>query len=374
MTVEEAKIDRLQLFLLILLFELGTAIVIPLGTDAGRDAWLAVLLGTLGGVVLFFVYYQLFLFYPDQVFSSYVQSIAGKLAGGIIAYVYILYFLYTTARDLRVFGEFLLSSFYPETPLFIINALMIVVIMYAAKNGIEVIARTGELNVFLLYLIAIFGIVLLFFSNAIDFHQLKPFLENGFFPVLKSAFTEILYMPFGEAVVFAFIFPYLNRRKGGRMIGICALLFSGLSIALTTAVNLCTLGMTAMKNTPFPLLATIKEIEVMEFLQRLDVIFLISLFIGAFFKIAIYFYASVIAIADFFRLDSHRRAVYPIGVVTLIVSMMIASNYPEHIRQGLKWETPYLHLPLQVVVPVLLLLFAFWKNRNNKKIRKTPSG
>ncbi|KYD14437.1 GerAB/ArcD/ProY family transporter [Caldibacillus debilis] len=371
--MEEAKINRLQFFLLVLMFELGTAIVISLGTEAGRDAWLAILLGALGGTFLFSVYYQLHLFYPNQLFTTYVKQIVGKLAGGIIGYIYILYFLYIAARDLRDFGEFLLTAFYPETPLFFINSLMIIVIMYAARSGIEVIARTGELNVAVLYLLALSGIILLFFSNAIDLGELKPFLENGFLPVLKATFSETLYVPFGETIVFLFIFPYLNHRKGGRIIGIGALLLSGLSIFVTTVVNICTLGMIVMKNSPFPLLAAIKEIDVMEFLQRLDVYFLISLFIGAFFKIVIYFYVSVTAIADFFRLDSHKPMVYPMGIVILIISMLIASNFPEHIREGLKWVTLYLHLPFQVVVPFLLLLIAFWKNRG-KKMEEKLSG
>lgn len=47
--MEKAKISLYQLFVLILLFELGSAILVPLAIDAKQDAWLAILSGLIGG-------------------------------------------------------------------------------------------------------------------------------------------------------------------------------------------------------------------------------------------------------------------------------------------------------------------------------------
>lgn len=51
------KIDIQQYFIIIVLFELGSAILVGLGMDAGRDAWFAILLGMLCGMVLFLGYF-----------------------------------------------------------------------------------------------------------------------------------------------------------------------------------------------------------------------------------------------------------------------------------------------------------------------------
>ncbi|MED4298816.1 GerAB/ArcD/ProY family transporter, partial [Priestia megaterium] len=56
-------------------------------------------------------------------------------------FVYILYFMYDAARVLRDFGEMLLTSAYPETPLFIAHTLLMLVIIYTIRKGIEVVAR-----------------------------------------------------------------------------------------------------------------------------------------------------------------------------------------------------------------------------------------
>lgn len=44
------KINRWQLFVIIVLFNVGSAVVIGVGLDAGKDAWIAVLIATIIGV------------------------------------------------------------------------------------------------------------------------------------------------------------------------------------------------------------------------------------------------------------------------------------------------------------------------------------
>ncbi|WP_308167092.1 GerAB/ArcD/ProY family transporter [Bacillus sp. ISL-40] len=52
----------------------------------------------------------------------------GKYLRWVIGLLYILFFLYIAARNLREFGELLLSSTLTETPLLAINILMILAI------------------------------------------------------------------------------------------------------------------------------------------------------------------------------------------------------------------------------------------------------
>jgi spore germination protein KB len=76
--LEKAKINGGQLFVMMVLFELGSALLVGLGMDAKQDAWLAILLGWAGGLVLFTVYGSLFRQYPDLPLTGYLQAIMGK--------------------------------------------------------------------------------------------------------------------------------------------------------------------------------------------------------------------------------------------------------------------------------------------------------
>ncbi len=215
--MEKAKISASQLFILMVLFELGSALLVPLAIRAKQDAWLAILLGMLGSFVLFLVYHKLYTYYPDLLPTEYMQKILGKVMGTVLAFVYILYFMYDAARVLRDFGEMLLTFAYPDTPLFIANALLMLVIIYTIRKGIEVIARSGELLFIFMYILAVAGFILIVTSGLIEFTNLQPVLEEGVLPVLKVACTQTIYFPFAEAMVFTMILPYLKDQKKAKV-------------------------------------------------------------------------------------------------------------------------------------------------------------
>ncbi|MEH7558504.1 GerAB/ArcD/ProY family transporter, partial [Priestia megaterium] len=112
--MEKAKISASQLFILMVLFELGSALLVPLAIDAKQDAWLAILLGMVCSFALLLVYHKLYTYYPDLLPTEYMQRILGKVLGTVIAFVYILYFMYDASRVLRDFGEMLLTFAYPD--------------------------------------------------------------------------------------------------------------------------------------------------------------------------------------------------------------------------------------------------------------------
>ena len=96
--------------------------------------------------------------------------------------------MYDASRVLRDFGEMLLTFAYPETPLFIANALLMLVIIYTVRKGIEVIARSGELLFMLMFLLSVVGFILIVVSGLIDLTNLQPVLEEGIEPRPESGF------------------------------------------------------------------------------------------------------------------------------------------------------------------------------------------
>jgi spore germination protein KB len=364
--LEKIKINPYQLFVLIVLFEMGSALVVALATDAKQDGWITLLLGMSGGIIIFFIYYRLFKFYPDIPLTSYVQKIIGKFLGRILAFMYIIYFIYIAARVLREFGELLTTTIYASTPLLIINALMILTIMYSIHKGFEVIARVGELFFIMVYILAILGFLLVAFSGLIHLENLRPILENGLMPVIKVAVGQTLTFPFGEMIVFTMLLPFLNDKKKAKTVCITGMVLSGINITISAVINVATLGVDLYARSPFPLLNTVGKIEIGNFIQRLDVFFMLYLMVGGFFKITIYFYAAVMGAADIFRFKDQKKLCLPIGMMILFSSLAIASNYAEHTKEGLRFITIYLHYPFQIMIPMMLLVIAFFRNRKKQ--------
>lgn len=364
--MNKVKINSFQLFALVFLFEMGSAILVGLASKASQDAWISILLGMAGGLVLFLIYHRLFTYYPDLPLTGYAQKITGKWVGRIIGLVYISYFIYLAARILRDFGELLTSTIYTRTPLFVITSLMILTILYGIYKGLEVLARVGELLFFLVYLMAIAGGLLIVFSGLIHLDNLKPVLENGIMPVLKITITQTITFPFGEMIVFTMILPSLNEPKKAKKICLFAMILSGINITITSIINISTLGVDLFLRSPFPLLSVIQKIQLLNFIERLDVLFMLYLTIGGFMKIAVFYYAAVVGTVDLFKLSDPSKIVFPIGLLILFASGAIASNYSEDIKEGLEIVPIYLHWPFQIIIPGILLMIAFFRKRGKQ--------
>ncbi|MGJ9386201.1 GerAB/ArcD/ProY family transporter [Salipaludibacillus sp. CF4.18] len=360
--MERAKITPFQLFSLIFLFELGTAIVLAPGIEASQNAWIAILLGLSTGIVIFLIYYYLFRQFPNLSLIEYLPKILGKYLGWFVGFMYTLYFLYQATRILRDFGDLILTSILPETPLMIVNLLMICVIIYVIYLGIEVLARTGEFFVLIFLLLGIFTNLLFLFSGEINIENLLPILEEGWTPVLGT-FPWMFTFPFGEMIIFTMLLPYLNNKNAALKVGITGLVISGVLIAFATTMNIAVLGVDIAERSTFPLISAISKIRIGEFLERLDAIAVLSLIIGVFFKIALFFYVGVLGTSMLFKVSKYKQLLLPMSILVSVGSISVAENVIAHAKEGSEIVPLYLHLPFQVYIPVLLLIIILIRKR-----------
>ncbi|CRK81278.1 GerAB/ArcD/ProY family transporter [Neobacillus massiliamazoniensis] len=369
--MEKVKITSGQLFAIMVLFELGSALVIGLGMDAKKDAWLAILFGWVGGVIILGIYMYLFLQYPTLPLTGYLQKILGKYIGWFLGLIYIMYFIYLSSRVLRDFGELLISSAYDQTPLFVINSLMIVTIAYVLHKGIEAFVRTGWILFLMMLTLGLLGIILIFISGIADMKNLLPILEKGWKPVLNTAFPLTFTFPFGEMIIFTMILPYLNKPQQAVKLGYAAITGSAIVLMVATITNIAVLGVNISSRATFPLLLTIGKVNIMNLLQRLDMMVILTLIIGGFIKISLFYYAAVMGTSDLFKVKKHRRLIFPTGMIILFSSMQIAHNFTDHLIEGLKVVPIYLHLPLQTGIPLLLLAISWFRKQWNTKHSKS---
>lgn len=210
-----------------------------------------------------------------------------------------------------------------------------------------------------MYVLAVAGFILIISSGLIQIKNLQPVLEEGLLPSLKVALSETLYFPFTEAIVFTMILPYLNNPEKAKVTMLCATGLSGINLMITMLINVSVLGVNLTTRSQFPLLSTIASIQVADFLERLDVFFMLAMVIGIFFKVTVLFYAATIGTANLFKVKSPSRLSYPLGIVILFLSITIASNFQEHLHEGLYIAKFFLHIPLFTIIPPILLFVAF---------------
>ncbi|MCY9020681.1 spore germination protein [Priestia megaterium] len=327
--MEKAKLSVIQLFALMFIFEMGTALVVSYGTNAGKDAWLAILLALCGGIVLFYIFHFLYRQYPNLLFTGYIREIFSKHFGWIVGLLYCLYFLYICGRNVRELGDLLVSSTLSETPLLAINLTLVLVICYVIHLGIEVVGRTAEVFMVVLLLLGAAGNFFVLVSGDVDFHQIRPFLEHGWKPIFTTAFPHLLIFPFGEMIAFTMLLPYLNRPQLVKRAWLAAVISSGVILSWTVLLNTSVLGIDVMERSVFPTLTAVGKVNLFDFIERLDAIVVFTLLITVFFKASIYLYAAVIGIADLFKLRTYHQILFPTGTIVIFLSLTMASSFSE---------------------------------------------
>lgn len=352
--MNQIAISPRQLLALMILFEFGTAIVIHVGLEANHVIWLSILFALPGGILLYLIYTYLLRQYPDLIVSGYIRAILGPIAGWPICLFLAGYFLYNAARNLREAGDLLITSVYDETPLFVMNTVMILAMIYVLGKGVEVFFRLAQFYLFIITALGIAGFSALLFSGELDFKQIWPYGGADWLTALKSAYPSILTFPFGEIFCFATVLPLVDDKQAVRGAGVKAIVVSGTILAVTHAAQIAVLGESIYKRSTFPLLTAISIVDIANFLQRLDALVMLTLIICVFFKMSMYCYAVMAIMSDLFRMPSNELLASPVGIVVLFMSIFSAWSFPEHAAEG-RTASLVMLLLLTVGLPLLLV-------------------
>jgi spore germination protein KB len=355
------KCTSSQLIFLILLQQLGSSVVVNLGIQAKQDAWITILAALIGGLALLWLHVKLHQLYPGVPLTGVIRKILGKWLGWPLALLYVLYFIYVGSRVLRDLSYLLDTVLLDHTPLSAISAFLIICIIYVLSHGLENLAKTGEIFG-MIYLLSIFFILAVFFITRLpDPARILPVAEDPLL-ILKTAYPLVYTFPYGEIILFTMLYPYVQANQSLYKITAITMIFSGLVLSFTLAVVVSVLGAEVTDRSTFPLLTALGKINLINFLQRLDILAIVILVIGGFFKIALFFMSAVIGATDLFKAEQ-KKVVMPIGTIIFVLAQFIAANIAEHLNEGLYFVPRYLHLPMQTGFPLLLFLIGWIKKK-----------
>ena len=359
------NISLTQLFMLIFNFLLGSAIVYGVGKNAQQDAWIAILLTTLIGIGLMYLYYCISSLMPGKNFFEVMEYCFSRPIAILLSLVYVTYFLYTSSRVIRTFGEMITTAILPTTPIEIVTLSLMLVIAYIIYLGLEVCARVAE--IFTPYIVVFLLIILIFLltSGEIQLHNLQPILGDGMKPILKEMFPSLLVFPFGELVVFTIILASVTQLKKGKKVAFMAVLSAGIFLAFSSILMVITLGVDVYQYTNFPLLSTTRLISIAHFLERMDVLVVFIMTMGVIIKSAIFIYCSLKGLEYVFR-KPYRYFAFPISMMISVFSILVAVNFGDHLEKFKSTLVSYFYIIMQLILPMLTVLFLSWKTKKNK--------
>lgn len=344
-----------QVFTLLITTVLATNILfLPAiaAAEAKQDAWLTPVLATVSGLAVIFVVTELGRLFPDRNLAGYGEAILGPYLGRLLALAYFLYLLTINAIILREMAEFLIAVFMPETPLVVFVALGAVAAAYAARGGIEVVARVNEF-IFPMFLGALLLIFILALPDARP-ARLLPFLENGIGPVLVGSLTPSAWR--SETFTLAFYLPLVSDRERARSAGLAAVVFMSILLTADALLNVMVLGSSTARLL-FPTFEVARLINIANFLNRIDPVFMALWITSVTVKIAIFHYVTVITAAQASGLREYRPLVFPAAFLLVALSVIVFSNVQELVAFVSK-TFPILGNLFQILIPTLLLIVA----------------
>ncbi|CAH0313586.1 Spore germination protein YndE [Peribacillus sp. Bi96] len=351
----KTKISVQQFMIIVILFTVGTSILIypaSVAAEAKQDAWITAILTTGIGLLFIWLFSALGSIVPHLTLIEMCMKLLGKWLGTIAAIIFISFFYYSTAALLFYIGNFLTTQMMPDTPMITPIILYLSILVLGVYLGIETFARFAEV----VFPIVILLLLILFISSSpqFEFQNFLPVFEVGIKPIIRGGiliFINSFLMP----ITLLTIFPsHLNQTKQGRKAFIMGVFIGGIILDIIIVISILVLGDYITSIEMYPSYVLAQKINIGNFFQRIEAIVAIIWFITIYIKMFIYFYGTVVGLANMLKLDDYKPIVLPLGLTLVPFSLLM---YPD-VPYMQKWEStswvPYA-LTIGIFLPLLLL-------------------
>jgi spore germination protein (amino acid permease) len=356
------KLSQRQVILLLSLNRI--AIVLLWFKFSNQDVWVVQILALVYLAILSAPLLFLSKQFAQLTVIEYLPILLGKLIGKVLGTLYAVFFIFIAIVDLSLFDNIIKPINFPETPDYAIIALALLTCTYGIYKGLEVICRASEILTPLVLVIIVFYAILQI--PDMNFKELLPILAD-------SSFAEINFEAFktaaqiNEIVTFVMLVPVLDKK--GKIsttfawVALIIILFSLIIIVPTLAG----LGINLPQKTFDPYYLFIKQINIYDFITRIEFLIVAAWNIGMFLKISILLYLATICLVQVFGFTKRKVLIIPmIAMIFLIVLKTdILTSYV--VFSIIENYVPYINLIFMFGIPAIALALFFLKKVIMKK-------
>ena len=357
------KISSLQLILMIviarLMFGFSLAFTVSLA-PRNQDGWISELIC---GIIVFIICLPLLILskkFKGLSPAEYFNIILGKYIGKALGMIYVIYLIVIDILPVIFITDFMKSAVFPETPLYVLVLFMLIPGMYSVYKGIECIGRAS----------IIFGIII-FTSIIIYFvFNLNNMNVNYFLPVMQeSSVGDILLGAihlggrFCDGFVFFMFLPYLsnNNKQSGSKILIYIIIGFVLLNTLVFISYTAVLSPEVSKLYRFPYYVSIQQINLFDFIQRIEFLSVIGWIIIHYFKLATTLLATCYGMASVFNAKNYKIFIMPIGVI--VFSIIVFTDFSKAViyRTFIEVYAVWIISGVTLFIPLLILIIYYVK-------------
>lgn len=359
MNLEKGRISSSELVYLFMAVTLSTVTILGVASKNGPIAWLVTILGAIEASVFIWIFSALSAKFVDKTFVEISDIVFGRYFGKVMAGLYLWFLFHIGSLTITDSSEFIMSTVFAQTPIWVMHIGFTLVSMYAVRCGIEVIARCAGVLVPIFVLSSVATVVLSI--PIIDVQNFLPLWDISVKELLTSSHL-LAVLPLAESVVLLMVTPFMNENRKAPGIFLKALLITS-AIAFMIAVrNVGVLGPTVTMSV-YPSFESVELISIGGVLTRIEVLVSISRMSLGFLTITTFMYAVVLGMSQLLGLRSYQPLVIPVGILMMISAANQFANVPA-VTRFITFVSPIYHPFFEVVIPLTTLITA--------KIRGVP--
>ncbi|WP_053955467.1 GerAB/ArcD/ProY family transporter [Inediibacterium massiliense] len=332
--------------------------------DGGTRGWVSLVFATLVTIFFTYIILKLSCSYPNQTIEEYSKTLTNGFFSSLIVLFYIIYFFISFCMMTRITCETIKLTILIKTPIWVLSFSLLMVVYYAMIHKIFTVGRICEIY----GTIIIIGALFLFFSIFLEgeWIHLRPFFEVKELPKYIYHSTTIIFSFLGiEILIIIPIEKKVHTHIYKYILGM--ILFIGFFYILDVEACISVMGAENIVYYNDALLATLRRIDIkgLQFIRRLDGIFIIIWIMSVFCSILIEAYATAYLIHKKVEKISFSKISFFVISMGFLVSLVPATFMETEEMLDIVSK---LGIWASAVIPTILLMIEKVKKNAKKSI------
>lgn len=303
------------------------------------------------GFLIVLIVNKLFKFFPNSDIIDISEYLGGKFLKIIVSIIFIALFLLTLFTTIIDFTNLLKVVYFHESPLIFILLFFIFALLISNLIGFRAITKTISLIV----PFTIISILFTFFAvyDTVSLDKFTPILGNGYESIFINGLTNLF--SFSIIVFFFFFKPLLKNSYDFEKITISSFIISWILLFLTIISLLSVFPSSNITSHINFLYSIVRKINLGNFLQRLDALFILLWILCIFSYLSIITFMSNTILKKVTSASNRSMFSYLIAIILLGLCLIPINIAEIKFMQS----TVYKYAILIITsITILLLLFA----------------
>lgn len=360
--MQEESITQQQASCILVMFIFGSTLVFGVGTEVRQDIWISLLLTVAMIIPAVLIYARIIRLFPGKNLFELLEELFGNVFGKVLTCIFVWYAVHLAASVLRNFTDFIQVTSLPETPQLPVAVLLLAVIVYLSKRGMEVFGKWALVTFIIICVIVPITYVLS--VPSMKWSNLLPILDNEWGDILTSSYQQFS-LPFGEIVMFLGVANSLGRENSPYKAYLYGILCAGAISIITLLRNIAVLGPAMMESVYYPAFVAGKIINPSEFFARMESVIAMNYLFAGITKISLCIFVAAKGMARLFNIQGYKMLLIPVCLLCLMFSL-ISYDSATHLFDFVKYYYPVYAIPFQILIPLLI-----WITAEIKRIRRS---